>query len=209
VEATRIALAGRHIRLEPLEHSHAVGLVMAAAADRSIYQWSPVPQGRAEVERYIDTALAWQQAGTAVPFAVVRMLDDCVLGSTRFWNLEYWSWPPTHPRHARGAADACEIGYSWLTRSALRTAANTEMKFLMLSYAFESWRVLRTCFHTDARNARSRTALERIGANFEGVLRAHRLAADLTARDSVRFSILEAEWSCVRERLRGLLNTTP
>jgi hypothetical protein len=109
VEGNRSALAGRHIRLEPLEHSHADGLVIAAAADRSIYQWSPVPQGRAEVERYIDTALAWQQAGTAVPFAVVRRLDGVILGSTRFWNLEYWSWPPAHPRHARGDADGCEI----------------------------------------------------------------------------------------------------
>jgi RimJ/RimL family protein N-acetyltransferase len=75
----------------------------------------------------------------------------------------------------------------------------------MLRHAFDSWGVLRVCFHTDARNTRSRAALERIGATYEGVLRAHRLAADYTPRDSVRFSILAAEWPAVRLRLSGLM----
>ena len=71
----------------------------------------------------------------------------------------------------------------------------------MLTYAFEAWRVLRVCFHTDIRNHRSRTALQRIGAKFEGVLRAHRMAADFIPRDSARFSIVAAEWPDVKERL--------
>jgi len=75
----------------------------------------------------------------------------------------------------------------------------------MLTHAFEAWGVRRVCFHTDVRNERSRAALERIGAQFEGVLRAHRLAADLTARDSARFSILAAEWPKVKEHLRARL----
>jgi RimJ/RimL family protein N-acetyltransferase len=102
--------------------------------------------------------------------------------------------------------DACEIGYTWLTRSAIRTAANTEAKLLMLSHAFESWQVVRVCFHTDARNARSRAALERIGGQFEGLLRAHRLAADLTARNSARYSIVAAEWPAVKLQLGSLLD---
>ena len=79
----------------------------------------------------------------------------------------------------------------------------------MLTHAFEVWKVLRVCFHTDVRNQRSRAALERIGCKREGLLRAHRMAADYTARDSVRFSILESEWPAVKERLRRLLSRSP
>jgi N-acetyltransferase len=131
----------------------------------------------------------------------VRKQDGIVLGSTRFWNIEQWSWPQGHPSHGRSVPDACEIGYTWLTRSATRTAANTQAKVLMLTHAFEVWQVLRVCFHTDARNQRSRAALERIGGQFEGILRAHRMAADFIPRDSVRYSIIAAEWPDVKRRL--------
>jgi RimJ/RimL family protein N-acetyltransferase len=194
-------LQGKHIRLEPLEHRHVEGLVAAAGDDAALYQWSPVPRGKAAATIYIDTALAWRDAGSAVPFAIVRKQDSVVLGSTRFWNIERWSWPQGHPSHGRQAPDACEIGYTWLTRSATRTAANTEAKLLMLTHAFEVWQVLRVCFHTDARNQRSRAALERIGGRFEGILRAHRMAADFVPRDSVRYSIIAAEWPVVKQRL--------
>ena len=198
-------LAGRHVRLEPLDLRHVNGLVAASAVDPSLYQWSPVPQGRVDAATYIDTALAWRDAATAVPFAILRAEDGIVIGSSRFWNIERWSWPPGHARHARLAPDACEIGYTWFTRSAIRTAANTEAKLLMLTHAFETWQVLRVCFHTDARNQRSRAALERIGAKFEGILRAHRMAADFIPRDSVRYSIVEAEWPAVKYKLNHLL----
>ena len=203
------ALTGRHVRLEPLDHRHVVGLAAAAAAEPSLYQWSPVPQGKLEAASYVNTALAWRDAGTALPFAIVtvnlRADDNVVIGSTRFWNLERWSWPQGHARHGRDAPDACEIGYTWLTRSAIRTAANTEAKLLMLTHAFETWQVLRVCFHTDARNQRSRAALERIGGKCEGILRVHRMAADFIPRDSVRYSILAGEWPEVREKLGRLL----
>ena len=194
-------LQGRHIRLEPLEHRHVDGLVAAAAADPSLYQWSPVPRTKAESTAYVDTALAWRDAGSAVPFAIINVVGGAVIGSTRFWNVERWAWPPDHGSHGRGVPDACEIGYSWLTRAAIRTAANTEAKLLMLAHAFEVWKVLRVCFHTDARNQRSRAALERIGGQFEGILRAHRMAADFIPRDSVRYSIVATEWPAVKLRL--------
>jgi len=200
-------LAGSHVRLEPLEHAHIDGLVVAAAGDPALYRWSPVPQGKAAATTYVDTALAWRDAGSAVPFAIVRVSDGAVIGSTRFWNIERWAWPAAHPRHGRAFPDACEIGYTWLTHPAIRTAANTEAKLLMLRHAFETWKVLRVCFHTDARNQRSRAALERIGGKFEGTLRAHRMAADYIARDSMRFSIVAAEWGAVKERLEGLLHS--
>jgi RimJ/RimL family protein N-acetyltransferase len=198
-------LQGTHVRLEVLDHNHIEGLAAAAAVDPALYQWSPVPQGKIEASSYVDTALAGRDDGTAVPFAIVRASDGMIIGSTRFFNLEYWPWPQRHPAHGRSAPDACEIGYTWLTRSAIRTAANTEAKLLMLEYAFEVWQVLRVCFHTDVRNQRSRTALERIGGQFEGILRAHRMAADFTARDSVRYSILKSEWPAVKQRLLQLV----
>ena len=196
-----LVLQGKHIRLEPLEHRHIDGLAAAAAVDVSLYQWSPVPQGKIEATSYVEIALAWRDAGTAVPFVIVRVDDGVIIGSTRFWNLERWAWPQAHPLHGRSVPDACEIGYTWLTRSAIRTPANTEAKLLMLTHAFEAWQVLRVCFHTDARNQRSRAALERIGGQFEGILRAHRIAADYIARDSVRYSIIATEWLSVKQRL--------
>jgi RimJ/RimL family protein N-acetyltransferase len=203
--AESLTLSGTNIRLEPLAHQHIDALALASAADPSLYQWSPVPQGKLEATTYINTAIAWRDAGTAVPFAIVNQNDNTVIGSTRFWNLERWAWPPGHPRHARHHPDACEIGYTWFARSAIRTAANTEAKLVMLTQAFETWQVLRVCFHTDARNQRSRTALERIGAKFEGILRAHRIAADFIPRDSVRYSILAAEWPEAKQQLRRRL----
>ena len=149
----------------------------------------------------MDTALAWRDAGTAVPFATVRNEDNTVIGSTRFWNIECWAWPESHPSFGRATPDACEIGYTWLAPTATRTSANTEAKLLMLTHAFEAWKVLRVCFHTDARNQRSRAALERIGGQFEGILRAHRMAADFIPRDSVRYSIVAAEWPEVKQQL--------
>jgi N-acetyltransferase len=206
MSAANILLQGKHIRLDPLERRHVEGLVAAAASDPSLYKWSPVPQGTAEAVRYVETALAWLDAGSAVPFAIVNAADGGVIGSTRFWNVERWAWPPGHPSHGRGVPDACEIGYTWLARSAIRTAANTEAKLLMLTHAFEVWQVLRVCFHTDARNQRSRAALERIGGQFEGILRAHRIAADYIPRDSVRYSIIASDWPAVKRRLVQLVD---
>ena len=194
-------MQGKYIQLEPLEHRHVDGLVAAAAGDRSLYQWSPVPQGQAEAVEYVEAALAGREAGSAVPFAIVRAEGGIVIGSTRFFNLERWAWPVGHPSHGRVVPDACEIGYTWLAHSAIRSAANTEAKLLMLTYAFEVWEVLRVCLHTDVRNQRSRAAIERIGGQFEGILRTHRMAADYIPRDSARYSIIAREWPALKRRL--------
>jgi len=200
-----LVLTGTHVRLEPLQRVHIQGLVKAAANNGGLFQWSLVPTGESEVERYVETALAWNEAGTAAAFAIVRLADAEVIGSTRFWNVEKWLWPVGHARHGRERPDACEIGYTWLTGSAIRTAANTDSKKLLLGHAFETWGVLRICLHTDERNVRSRAAIERIGGKFEGILRAHRMAADYTPRNSARYSILAGEWPEVKRRLEGLL----
>jgi RimJ/RimL family protein N-acetyltransferase len=199
-------LEGKHVRLEPLDHRHIAGLSAASAGDAELYRWSPVPQGEAEAEKYVETALRWKAADFALAFAIVRSSDDVVIGSTRFFAIERWPWPEGQAFHNRPTPDACEIGYTWLTRSAIRTVANTEGKLLMLTHAFESWRVHRVCFHADVRNARSRAALERIGGKFEGILRAHRMAADYIPRDSARFSIVAAEWPDVKQKLTHMLD---
>jgi len=192
-------LQGNTLLLDPLRHDHVPGLLAAAAGGGDLYRWTAVPQGEAAVRRYVETAVAARDSGTAVPFAVVRLEDDAVIGSTRFWNLDYWAWPDPKP-----TPDTCEIGYTWLSRDAIRTGANTEMKRLMLRYAFEVWQVRSVCLHTDARNQRSRDAMQRIGARFEGILRSHRLGADGGPRDSARFSVTAADWPAVRSRLDEL-----
>ncbi|HVN93939.1 MAG TPA: GNAT family protein [Terracidiphilus sp.] len=202
-------LTGSHIRLEPLSPAHADGLVAASSGDPALYQWSAVPIGRDAVLRYIDTAVSWRKAGTAEPFATVRIADGAIIGSTRFFDIARWDWPANHPRHGRENPDVCEIGYTWLTHSAIRTAANTEAKLLMLMHAFEVWQMLRVCLHTDARNQRSQKAIERIGGKLEGVLRAHRMASDFTARDSWRYSILASEWPEAKRRLIARLQPAP
>jgi RimJ/RimL family protein N-acetyltransferase len=191
-------LHGTHVRLEPLERRHAAGLLAAAAGGAELFRWTTMPADLTQMSEYIDTALKWRAEGSALPFATVRVSDGALIGSTRFFLIEHWPWP----QGPRPGPDGCEIGYTWLSPAAIRTAANTEAKLLMLQHAFDSWQVQRVCFHTDARNERSRNALLGIGAKFEGVLRAHRLSADLKPRDSARYSILAGEWPSVRERLQ-------
>ncbi|MGE5624194.1 MAG: GNAT family N-acetyltransferase [Bacillota bacterium] len=198
-------LRGVHVRLEPLGRSHVDGLVAAAAGDPALYRWTTVPQDRAETFSYVDTAISWREAGVAEPYATIRVADGAVIGCTRFFDLARWEWPVGHPRHGRPEPDVGEIGYTWLTHAAIRTAANTEAKLLMLIHAFETWGMLRVCLQTHARNERSRAAIQRIGGKFEGIIRASRLAPDNTPRDSARYSILAVEWPDVKRRLRAFL----
>jgi RimJ/RimL family protein N-acetyltransferase len=194
-------LEGELVRLEPLELAHAEALAAAAAGDRSLYRWTWVPDGVEAARAYIAEARADQ---AFVPFATVRLADGLVVGSTRY-RVEFWAWPAGHPEHGRATPDSAEIGWTWLAASAVRSGINTEAKLLMLGHAFEAWRVHSVFLTTDARNQRSRTAIARLGAQLDGVLRAVRPAADGTVRDSARFSITAAEWPAVRARLQGYL----
>jgi RimJ/RimL family protein N-acetyltransferase len=197
-------LCGRHVRLEPLCQRHAPGLAAASAADPELYRLTRAPFGEAAARQYVAAAEAARDAGTAAPFAVIRLRDGEVIGSTRLFDLERWAWPEGHPRSGSEGPDTCEIGHTWLAAAAIRTGANTEMKQLMLSLAFDTWDVQSVCFHTDARNERSRRALARIGARYEGTLRSHRLGTDGRPRDSARFAITAADWPVVRAHLADL-----
>ena len=194
-------LSGRLVRLEPLEPRHAEALAAAGAEDPSLYRWTWAPDSIAAAHAYIDEALGSVEY---VPFATVRLADGRVVGSTRY-RVEFWDWPAGHELEGRSTPDVAEIGWTWLAASALRSGVNTEAKLLMLRHAFEAWRVHAVHLKTDARNARSRAAIERLGARFDGVWRASRPAADGTVRDSAFFSIVAAEWPAVEARLEGLL----
>ncbi len=204
-----ITLTGRHVRLEPLARAHVAGLLAAAASDgsRDTYTLTHVPADLQAMQDYVGAAIDLAAHGEAMPFATIAVDGGRVVGSTRFGNVERWTWPsgarPT-PRPP-GAPDAVEIGWTWLAASAQRTAINSEAKLLMLGHAFERWRVARVTLKTDARNARSRAAIERLGAKLDGVLRAHMPAYDGGVRDSAVYSILAAEWPAVKASLEARL----
>lgn len=211
-----VSLLGRSVRLEPLDVRHIEPLAAAAAEDRSSYAFTPVPHGIEATARYVAEALAAQEAGRAVPFATVRVSDGTVVGSTRFCELDYWQGPVIWPPAPRGPVgdplsaipDAAEIGATWLSARAQGTGINTEAKLLMLRHAFDVWGVRRISMRADARNARSRAAIERLGAVLEGVHRAHTRGLDGLVRGTAFYSILDEEWPVARVQLE-LRASTP
>ncbi|WP_426593672.1 GNAT family N-acetyltransferase [Cellulomonas sp. McL0617] len=208
---TPFALEGRHVRLEPLTLDHVDALAAAGAGERGSFVYTWVPDGRGDAESYVRGGLDQPRS---VPFAVRRLIDDAIVGSTRFLDLDVFTapspWPPgvpgIEPTDERPPSVA-EIGSTWYAASAQRTAVNTETKLLLLTHAFEVWRVLRVTLKTDARNAASRAAIERVGGSFEGVRRAHTMATDGTVRDTAYFSIVAAEWFGVRAGLVARLGS--
>ncbi|MFF9342720.1 MULTISPECIES: GNAT family N-acetyltransferase [unclassified Streptomyces] len=202
-----VLLTGRAVRLEPLAMRHAEALARAGEADRSAYAFTPVPNGLESALDYIARALAEQAAGRSLPFALVSTADDRVIGSTRFLELDYWRgplvWPPApgrpHGDPLTATPDAAEIGNTWISGDARGTGINTEAKLLMLRHAFETWGVRRITLRADARNTRSRVAIERLGATCEGIRRAHSRGLDGAVRDTAFYSILDEEWPTVRD----------
>jgi len=206
--AAGVELVGKAVRLEPLGTGHVPGLVLAASEDRSSYGYTRVPDGTGETRAYVEEAMTEARAGRHLPFAVVRIGETGggrVVGTTRFCEMDPWAWPPGSPNRRSGVPDAVEIGHTWLAASAQRTVVNTEAKLLLLAHAFDAWDVHRVRLRTDARNARSRAAIERLGARLDGVLRCDIAGADGTVRDSAYFSIVTAEWPAVRARLSSFL----
>jgi RimJ/RimL family protein N-acetyltransferase len=194
-------LEGRHVRLEPLTQGHLDALWEVAREEGDAFRWTSVPDTRELLGEYLERALA---ASDQQAFATVDRTDGRVVGSTRFLDIQRWRWPVglTDPRAGDAqAVDALEIGFTWLSARARRTAINTEAKLLMLTHAFEVLRARRVQLKTDARNEVSRNAIQRLGARFEGVLRQSLPAADGGVRDTAYFSILAAEWPVVKAAL--------
>jgi RimJ/RimL family protein N-acetyltransferase len=202
----RPTLQGHRVRLEPLSVDHVAALSKAAAESRETYGLTSVPDGEAGIREYVLRALEDTARGFFVPFATVDLVRGRVVGATRFGNLERWTWPAPPPDPRPAGLDAVEIGWTWLAASAQRSHVNSAAKLLMLTHAFEAWRVRRVTLKTDARNLRSRAAIERIGGRLDGVLRGHMPASDGGARDTAYFTILESEWPGAKEKLEALVD---
>lgn len=190
-----VTLAGQHVRLEPLVRDHQDAL-LEAASDGQLWTlpYTIVPS-RETIADYIEKTLQLQELGFEQPFTIVDVARNKIVGSTRYTIIDE-------------ANRKVEIGYTWLARSAQRTAINTEAKYLLLKHAFETLHCIRVELITDVLNERSRAAVLRIGAKQEGVLRNHMIMPNGRYRDSVCFSIIESEWPGVRDRLRALLLRT-
>ena len=198
-----VVLRGQTVVLRPLSATDGVALAAAAAESRQPYRYTRVPDGVEEARSYIETALADQDVGRRMPFAI--LWHDRVVGSTSYLDLQRWRWPAGSPLQRTDRPDAVEIGSTWLAASAQRTRCNTEAKYLLLSHAFDVWGVHRVSLRTDERNVQSRRAIERLGAMFEGVRRGDMPGQDGSVRASAYYSIVRAEWPDVRRKLEGAL----
>jgi len=196
VDLGPVVLEGPHVRLEPLERRHGDDLA-EAASDPVIWRWLPVQVAtRADLDRWIDDALAAAAAGTEYGFAVVDRKTGRALGSTRFMDIT-----PAHK--------GVEVGWTWYARSAWGGVVNPESKLLLLTHAFESWGAIRLHLKTDSLNERSRAAILKLGAKHEGDLRNHRIRPDGSYRHSSCYSILDSEWPEVKRALRERIRTYP
>ncbi|HWE60235.1 MAG TPA: GNAT family N-acetyltransferase [Chloroflexota bacterium] len=190
---TPIVLEGRFVRLEPLRLAHAEEL-FAIGHDEEIWRYLPTatPATLEAMRQWIADTLRQEQAGTAVPFAIIDRALGRAIGSTRYHEIAAEHY-------------GLEIGWTWLGRAYWRTAFNTECKYLLLRHAFERLGAIRLEIRTDVRNVRSQAAIERLGAVREGVLRNHRIVKDGYRRSSVYYSIIDEEWPAVKARLEGWL----
>lgn len=181
-------LSGEHVTLEPLGHAHADGLRAALAGGELAKAWYtnvPAPQG---VDGYIEAALAMQQRGAAWAFAVLDASGE-VVGSTRYYDMD-------------AAVPRVQIGYTFYAPRVQRTGLNTQAKLLLLGHAFETLGCIAVGFETSWFNLASRTAIARLGAKQDGVLRNHQRMPDGSFRDTVVFSIIESEWLTVKRHLQ-------
>jgi RimJ/RimL family protein N-acetyltransferase len=188
----RVVLAGRFVRLEPIEERHRDDLLAAAAQDPAtfLYMSADLSAGQSAWPAYLADALR----PDFVAWATVDATTGRAVGSTRFGDIA--------PEHGR-----VEIGWTWIAPSHQRTAVNTEAKLLQLSYAFDELGATRVGLKTDGRNLRSQAAIERLGGVREGALRRHMRMPDGFMRDTVYYSILDDEWPAVRARLEERLAT--
>ena len=181
-------LEGEKIRLIPLTKFHREGLLKAASDGKLWELWFTSVPSNENIDSYIMKALDDYQKGTALPFVIIDKNDGELIGTTRYCNAMY--------DHRR-----VEIGYTWYAKKYQRTGVNTECKYLLLKYAFEVLGCIAVEFRTNWHNLRSRTAISRLGAKQDGILRNHQLNSDGIYRDTVVFSITNQEWKGVEKSL--------
>ena len=186
-------LRGQHVTLQPLQMEHVPGLrdaLEGSGLDQLWYTQVPSPQ---RVEHYVQAALQAHAEGKVLPF-VIRDAAGDIIGSTRFYDMD-------------ASVPRLSLGYTWYTPRVQRTGANTEAKLLLLQHAFEAMGCISVVLETSWFNVTSRTAIARLGAKQDGVLRNHKRHADGTPRDTVIFSIIDAEWQGVKRHLQYRLDS--
>ena len=186
-------LHGRHVVLEPLQMTHVPALRQALGDGELSRCWYSNVPAAGDVERYVAVALEAQAQAAALPFVVKDAAGE-VVGSTRYYALD-------------AGVPRLNIGYTWYQRRVQRSGLNTEAKLLLLRHAFEAMGCIGVGFETSWFNHPSRTAIARLGAKQDGVLRNHKRHADGTPRDTVVFSIIDNEWPAVCSHLQFLLDT--
>ena len=187
-----ITLSGRIVRLVPLAPDQLPGLIDAARDGEMWDRWyTSVPRPE-DMAAEVDRRLGLLAAGEMVPFTTIRQADDRVVGMTTFMDVQ-----PSIPR--------VEIGYTWNGQSAHGTGTNPESKLLLMTHAFEVWQVEAVKFRTHRMNLQSRTAIERLGAELEGILRADVLDRDGRVRDTASYSVLARDWPAVKAGLEHRL----
>jgi len=188
-----VTLRGRHATLEPLAREHHEG-IRRAASDGELWRlWYTSVPSPEKTAGWFDIAFDMRDRLGALPFAVRDNATGDVVGSTRYFNVD----APNR---------RLEIGHTWYSRRAQRTAINTECKLLLLTHAFETLGSIAVEFRTHWFNQASRAAIARLGARQDGVLRNHQLMPDGSRRDTVVFSIIDAEWPAVKRHLGFLLD---
>ena len=188
ISPTPVILEGHGVRLEPLNPDHAGALTDAATDGRLWELWFTSVPAPNETTKYIDDALAGQRLGHMLPWVVRELETDTIIGTTRYHDIV-------------PAIDRVEIGYTWYAQRWQRTHVNSACKLLLLTHAFESLRCAVVGLRTDRFNVASQRAIAALGAREDGILRHHQARRDGTARDSVMFSILAAEWPDVKRHL--------
>lgn len=189
-----VMLEGRLVTLEPLAEKHRDGLWEAAQPDE-IWVWlAHLNKSREFFDHWFDLTLASDAAGETGAFAIRRAADGMLVGSSRYLGVR---------RNDR----VVEVGWTWFNPSVWQTGVNVETKLLMFAHAFETLGCVRVELKTDARNERSRGAMVRLPAQFEGIMRKHQITPDVGQRDSAYFSVIDDEWPAVREALETRLNS--
>jgi RimJ/RimL family protein N-acetyltransferase len=192
-----ITLTGTHIRLEPMRSSHTAALLEAGRASE-IWEWMPARPVTADtMVGWLEKAKKAESQGREYPFVVVRLEDDRVIGSTRYLDVQEDD-------------RTVEIGWTWYSPDVWGGVVNPEAKYLLMRHAFDDWRAIRLALKTDIRNVHSQAAIKKLGARYEGTLRNQRIRPDGSYRDTVVFSITEAEWPAVKGRLeQRIASLTP
>jgi RimJ/RimL family protein N-acetyltransferase len=183
-----IVLEGHGVRLEPLTAAHQEGLAAAAADGRLWELWFTSVPGPPDSEKYIADALAGQQAGHMLPWAVRELATGTIAGTTRYHDIV--------PQ-----VDRVEIGWTWYAARWQRSHVNTACKLLLLGHAFDTVGCQVVGLRTDNFNFASQRAIEALGAHQDGVIRHHMARRDGTVRNTVIYSILASEWPDVRRHL--------